>query len=104
MAEFFFVSLGSVVLMLLGTEEGRIFFSLQNERKKSYFFLPPPVRKTGKVRELWLAAFERGDQSTKRKLLLKVGQIICMAYSGRTIARRNRILIPYRVKVIQMKF
>ena len=46
----FFVSLGSVVLMLLGTKEGRIFFSFQNVRKKSYFFLPPPLY--GKREEL----------------------------------------------------
>merc|ERR1712055_1231420 len=84
--------------MLLGTKEGRNFFSFQNLRKKVIFFYPP-VQKTGRVGELWLAAFERGDQSTKRKLLLKVGQIIYMAYSGRTIARRNRILIPYRVNI-----
>ena len=65
MAEFFFVSIGLVVLMLLGTKEGRIIFSFQKQKNKRYFFPTPPVRKTGRVRELWFAAFERGDQKLK---------------------------------------
>ena len=58
-----FVSLGLIVLMLLGRKEGRFFLIFQNQKKKK--FLPPSIRKTRKYRELWFAAIQRGGQTLK---------------------------------------
>ena len=59
----FFVSLASAVLMLLGTKEGRIFFSFQNLKKKKDIFSLPHLY--GKREELESCGLRHSKEEIK---------------------------------------
>ena len=76
----FFVSLGSVVLILLRRKEGRIFFTFSKQKSMKIKFCYPLCTENRERQSALVCCNRKRRSSRKRKTLVEVCKSICATY------------------------